>query len=61
MRKRFFVARCKVDDAWVTIGTGWEEDGGAVTVKLSKMPPGWDGRLELLKPMADGKWRETKQ
>lgn len=51
-----YVARAKVGNGWVNIGAAWDVRSGedALSVQITTMPLGWDGRFVLLPPLENG-------
>jgi hypothetical protein len=51
-----YIARAKVGNGWTSIGAAWllrsGEDG--LSIKLTSIPIGFDGRFVLLPPLENG-------
>jgi hypothetical protein len=45
-----------VGNGWVNIGAAWDVRSGddALSVQITTMPLGWDGRFVLLPPLENG-------
>ncbi len=58
-----YIARAKVGNGWTSIGAAWllrsGEDG--LSIKLTSIPIGFDGRFVLLPPLENGEVKDPPE